>query len=91
MHIEKESNVKKDKVIKESMGAATETTSHEINLPGSNINPSHMSAKSVVKIATLSRATPHEGNHTVSPSYSTAGKQTAAHLPTISFGFVFFF
>lgn len=84
---EKASNVKKDKIIKESTErttgiamARTETVaSHEIALPGSNaVNLSHMSAKSVVKIATLSRATaPPEENH-------------SASLPTISFGVVFF-
>lgn len=83
---EKALNVKKDKVIKDPVEQRSEIASHEITLPGSNVNSSNMSAKSVVKIATLSRAIAPEENHTVSPSFDT-GKHSAS-LPTISFGVV---
>lgn len=89
--MDKASNVKKNKVTKESteqsIESATETTSHETNLPGSNLNVSHMSAKSVVKIATLSRASALEENQTV-PTTLETGKNSAP-LPTFSFGVVF--
>lgn len=90
--MEKASNVKKHKVIKvpaeRTMERATEiAASHENILPGSYVNSSHMSAKSVVKIATLSHATVPEENHRVPPSFGM-GKHSPS-LSTISFGIVF--
>lgn len=94
--MEKATNVKKDKIIRRTAeqtttntttARATETASHETTLPRSNVNLSHMSAKSMVKIATLSRATEPEENYTVSQlSFGTGGNQSTS-LPTISFGF----
>lgn len=83
--MEKTSNVKKDKIVREPTEQAMEKpTSHETTLPGSNVNSSHMSEKSIVKIATLSRAIEPEENYTVSPLFGTGKHSTS--LPTISFG-----
>lgn len=83
--METASNVKKDKIIKESTAQTMEKTTvvagHECTLPGSIVNSSHMSAKSIVKIATLSRVTEPEENCT---SFGM-GKHSMS-LPTISFG-----
>lgn len=82
------SNVKKDKIVRESTAQTREkvtvAASHEPTLPGSIVNSSHMSAKSIVKIATLSRVTEPEENYTVSPSFGM-GKHSMS-LPTTSFG-----
>lgn len=85
--MEKTSNVKKDKNAKESAdqrqeSTVSETASHEHSLPGSNLTVS--TAKSVVKIAAISRATPLEENHTMSNPFGTT--KNAPSLATISFG-----
>lgn len=85
MNIEKTLDVKKEKIVKvpteQTTERVTEAIGHEITLPGSNVDSSHMSAKSIIKIATLSRAIEPEENYTVSNS----GKHSMS-LPTISFG-----
>lgn len=86
--METASNVKKYQIVKESTEQTTEKAtakaSHESTLPGSIVNSSHMSAKSIVKIATLSRVAEPEENYTVPPSFGI-GKHSMS-LPTISFG-----
>lgn len=86
--METAANVKKDKIAKEFTEQTLEkgkvTAYHESTLPGSIVNSSHMSAKSIVKIAALSRVTEPERNYTMSPSYGM-GKHSIS-LPTISFG-----
>lgn len=88
--LEKASNVKKDKVTTEPGDQRTETIAgtprHETNFR-SNVNVSHMSAKSVIKIATLSRATALEENQSAPNILGTSKTSTA--LPTISFGIAF--
>lgn len=84
------SNVNKSKATKEPTekiaAAATKTTTHESKWPGSHDNMSHMSAKSVVKIATLSHATSLEENHAVLTTFRM-GKHSAK-FPKIVFGVV---
>lgn len=80
--METASNVKKNKIVRESTeqttGKAIVTASHESTLPGSIGNSSHMSAKSIVKITTMSRVAEPEENFGM-------GKHSMS-LPTISFG-----